>query len=212
MKLLTAFAFMASFAAAAQAQGGTSSGQPVNTAPAEAPAMPSGDKPAQPSEEKPAQPSEAKPAQPSETKPAQPSEEKPAQPGVITERVNSTPEVLQAPEKPFFRPFHNTAAGQLETPEKPRELVTTDKKTGKRRLYTVPELKKMHSAEIKALRKSLKKRPNSEIRKAVETREAGHKAEVKSLQEAILTEAEKDQAGSPQPKPENQLLRIEKAE
>jgi len=197
MKLLAAFVFLVSFAAAAQAQGGT-------VAPPEAPAQPSGNKPAQPSE--------AKPAQPSEAKPAQPSEAKPAQPGVITERVDSTPKILQSPETPFFRPFHITATGQMETPEKTRKLITIDKRSGNRRLYTVPELKKIHSAEIKALRQSLKKRPNSEIRKAVEAREAGQKTELQSLQEAILTEAEKDQTGSPQPKPENQIIQIKKTE
>lgn len=219
MKLIIALILAVPLAAAAQAQGGTGSGQPVYSAPGEAPAQPSELKPAQPSEEKPALPSKEKPAlpsglkpaQPSEEKPAQPSEEKPAQSGIITERVDSTPEILQAPENPFFRPFHGITE-QQETPAKLQKNITTDKKSGKRRLYNVSELKKMHSAEIKELRKSLKKRPNSEIREAVKTREAGQKAELKSLQEAILTEAEKDQTGSPQPKPENQIIQIEKAE
>lgn len=195
MKLIIAFMFAASFAAAAQAQGGTGSGLPVYSAPGEAPAQPSGIKPAQPSEEK----------------PAQPSEEKPAQSGIITERVDSTPEILQAPENPFFRPFHGIT-GRQETPVKLQKLITTDKKSGKRRLYNVPELKKMHSAEIKALRKSLKKRPNAEIREAVAAREAAQKVELKSLREAILVEAEKEQTGSPQPKPENRIIQAEKAE
>jgi len=211
MKLIIAFMFAASFAVAAQAQGGTGSGQPVYSAPGEVPAQPSGVKPAQPSEEKPAQPSDAKPALPAGEKPAQPSEEKPAQSGIITERVDSTPEILQAPENPFFRPFHGVE-GLQETPVKLQKLITTDKKSGKRRLYNVAELKKMHSAEIKELRKSLKKRPNAEIREAVEAREAGQKTELKSLREAILTEAEKEQTGAPQPKPENRIIQAEKAE
>lgn len=161
--------------------------------------------PAQPSGAKPAQPSGEQPAQPSGEQPAQPSGEQPSQPGVLIQRVDSTPEVLQAPEAPFFRPFHSPTIEQVETPENPPKLVGVDRKSGLMRLYTVREFKKKHSQEIKALRKSLRKRPNSEIRKAVETMEAGQKAELKSLQEAIVTEAEKNQTGAPQPKPENEI-------
>ena len=153
----------------------------------------------------PAQPSEEQPAQPSGDKPAQPSGEQPAQPGVLIQRVDSTPEVLQAPETPFFRPFHDPTTGQIKTPEKPPKLIGVDRKSGLRRLYTVREFKKKHSQEIKALRKSLRKRPNAEIRKAVEALETGQKAELELLQEAIVTEAEKDQTGAPQPKPENEI-------
>ena len=161
--------------------------------------------PAQPSGEQPAQPSGDKPLQPSGDKPSQPSGEQPAQPGVLIQRVDSTPEVLQAPETPFFRPFHDPTTGQIKTPEKPPKLIGVDRKSGLRRLYTVREFKKKHSQEIKALRKSLRKRPNAEIRKAVEALETGQKAELKSLQEAIVTEAEKNQTGAPQPKPENEI-------
>lgn len=158
-----------------------------------------------PAAEKPAQPSGDKPAQPSGEQPAQPSGEQPAQPGVLIQRVDSTPEMIQAPETPFFRPFHRPTTGQVETPEKPPKLIGIDRKSGLMRLYTVREFKRKHSEEIKALRKSLRKRPNSEIRKAVEAMEDGQKAELKSLQEAIVTEAEKDQTGAPQPKPENEI-------
>ncbi|OGR65876.1 MAG: hypothetical protein A2X31_00820 [Elusimicrobia bacterium GWB2_63_22] len=158
-----------------------------------------------PAAEAPAQPSGDKPLQPSGDKPAQPSGEQPSQPGVLIQRVDSTPEVLQAPVEPFFRPFHSPTTGQLETPVKPPKLIGVDRKSGLMRLYTVREFKKKHSQEIKALRKSLRKRPNAEIRKAVEAMEAGQKAELKSLQEAIVTEAEKNQTGAPQPKPENEI-------
>ena len=165
-----------------------------------------------PAAEAPAQPSGDKPLQPSGDKPAQPSGEQPSQPGVLIQRVDSTPEILQAPETPFFRPFHSPTTGQVETPEKPPKLIGMDRKSGLMRLYTVREFKKKHSGEIKALRKSLRKRPNYEIRKAVETMEAEQKTELKLLQEAIFTEAEKNQTGAPQPKPENELLNTDKAD
>ena len=57
----------------------------------------------------------------------------------------------------------------------------------------VAELKRKHTSDLKALRLSMQDRANAEIRKAVSTREAEQKKEIKALQAAIKTEAEKNQ-------------------
>lgn len=166
-----------------------------------APAPPAAGGPAMPSKAKPALPSTDKPAQPSEVKPAMPSEEKPAQSGKISEWVDTTPEVLRSPEASSFRPFHVQGSTLSLIEMTVEKEMTIDRKTGKKRLYTLPELKKKHSLELKALRKDLLKRSNSDIQKAVKARETEQQAEQKTLENRIRAEAEKDQKVSPEPNP-----------
>jgi len=213
MKLSLALFMTAFIFAAAAAQEGDAPAQPAASEPAlpskDKPAMPSDDKPAMPSDDKPAMPSDDKPAMPSDDKPAMPSEDEPAmppggnpaQPGRISEWIDTTPENLRSPENFFFRPFHVQGSTLTLLEVTADKEMTIDGKTGESRLYTLPELKKKQALELKALRKSLIKRPNSEIRKAVKAREAEQKAQTKSLQNRIRAEAEKDQKMPPQPKP-----------
>lgn len=171
----------------AGAQGTTGAGQPAPSTiepTGDKPAQPSGDKPAQPTSDKPAIPSDEKPAQPSGDKPDQPPSDRPAHPWIITKPEQTTPEVLQAPESEFFRPFHSDEAAQpdkkavIPEPVKPVE--------------TVSGLKKKQTAEIKALRLNLKDRPKPEIQKAVESMKAEHQAALKALQDANKAETGKN--------------------
>jgi hypothetical protein len=197
MKLALALFIIAGILSPAAAQEGAAPAQPA----ASEPAMPSQDKPAMPSQDKPAMPSQDKPAMPSQDKPAMPSQEEPAQPGRISEWVDTTPKALQSPENIFFRPFHVQGSTLTLMQVTVDKEMTIDGKTGEKRLYTLPELKKKQALELKTLRKSLIKRPNSEIRKAVKARETEQKTELKSLQNRIRSEAEKNQKMPPQPKP-----------
>lgn len=205
MKLLLVLFLTAGMFAAAAAQEGTAPAQPAASEPAlpskDKPAMPSQDKPAMPSQDKPAMPSVAKPAMPSEAEPAMPSEEKPAQSGRISDWVDTTPEVLQSPETPSFRPFHVQGSTLTLLEVLVDKEMTIDRKSGKKRLYTLPELKRKQSLELKALRKDLFKKSNAEIQKAVKDRETQQKYELKAHEHRIRGEAEKNQKVSPEPKP-----------
>jgi hypothetical protein len=208
MKLLLVLVLTVSMAAAAAAQAVTAPAQPPadnQAAPAQPaadkPAMPSEDKPAMPSGEKPALPSDDKPALPSGDKPAMPSEDEPDQSGKITDWRDTTPEIIRSPEVPFFRPFHVEGSTQTLIETGVDREMTFDEKTGEKRLYTVSELKRKQALELKALRRSLIKRPNSEIRKAVKVRETEQKAQLKTLQNRIRAEAEKNQKAPAGQKP-----------
>lgn len=163
---------------AAFAQNKTALDKPAVDVPAE----PSKDKPAQPSADRPAQPSTDKPAQPSNDKPAEPSGDAPAQPGTISKLAPTTPEVLQTHAEPTFRPF-NTATGQIATPDKSVKTSTMTRLTGSN-VESEAALRRKQAAEIKALRESMKKRPNSEINKAVKARQAEQKAAMQKLRDA----------------------------
>jgi len=158
-----------------------------------APAQPAADEPAMPSGKKPAMPSGEKPAMPSGNEPAMPSKDKPDQSGRISDWRDTTPEAIRSPEVPFFRPFHIEGGTQTLIETGIDKEMTVDEKTGQKRLYTPAELKRKQSLELKALRRSLLKRPNSEIRKAVKARQAEQKAQLKTLQYRIRAEAEKNQ-------------------
>lgn len=146
-------------------------------------------------------PSGEEPALPSVDEPAMPSEDKPDQSGKITDWRDTTPEAIRSPEVPFFRPFHVQGSTQTLIETGVDKEMTVDEKTGEKRLYTVSELKRKQALEIKALRRSLLKRPNAEIRKAVKDREAEQKAQLKTLQNRIRAEAEKDQKAPAGQKP-----------
>jgi hypothetical protein len=137
---------------------------------------------AKPAADVPAQPSNDKPAQPSADKPAQPSGDTPAQPGTISKLAPTTPGVLQTQEEPTFRPF-NTATGQIATPDQPVKISTTTRLTGSN-VETEATLRRKQAAEIKALRESMKKRPNSEINKAVKAKLTEQKAAMQKLRAA----------------------------
>lgn len=216
MKLSLVLFLIASIAAAAAAQEVSAPAQPPaakQAAPAQPaadkpalpskdkPAMPSGDKPAMPSGEKPALPSGDEPAMPSGDEPAMPSEDKPAQSGKISDWRDTTPEAIRSPEVPFFRPFHVEGSTQTLIETGVDKEMTIDEKTGKERLYTLQELKSKQALELKALRRNLLKRPNSEIRKAVKARETEQKAQLKTLQNRIRAEAEKNQKAPAGQKP-----------
>lgn len=208
MKLSLALILTAAMAAAAVAQEVPAPAQPPaakQAAPAqpaaEEPAMPSEDKPAMPAGEKPAMPSGDEPAMPSGDKPALPSDDKPDQSGRISDWRDTTPEIIRSPEVPFFRPFHVEGSTQTTIQTATDKEITVDEKTGEKRLYTLSELKKKQALELKVLRRSLLKRPNSEIRKAVEAREAEQKAQLKTLQYRIRAEAEKNQEAPAGQKP-----------
>lgn len=197
MKLSLALFLSFCMAGAAAAQEKAAPAQPA----AGAPAMPSKAEPALPSQDKPAMPSGEKPAMPDEDEPAMPSEDKPAQSGKISEWIDTTPDQIRSPEGTFFRPFHVEGSTLALIQVFVDKEMTIDVKTGEKRLYTPRELKKKQALELKALRKSLLRSPNSEIRKAVKAKQAEQAAEMKTLQKRIRAEAEKDQKVSPKPKP-----------
>ena len=130
---------------------------------------------------------------PSGDEPAMPSVDKPDQSGKITDWRDTTPEAIRSPEVPFFRPFHVEGSTQTLIETGIDKEMTVDEKTGEKRLLKVSELKRKQALEIKALRRSLLKRPNSEIRKAVKARQAEQKVQLKTLQYRIRAEAEKHQ-------------------
>ena len=156
------------FTPSARAQNNTQ----VQSAPAEAPAklVPDGT-----------------PAQPSADKPAMPSTDKPAQQGVITKQEPTTPEVIAAPEDTFFHPFKPAATTQITAPAHPG-----DAKPARMNVAPVLALKRRQAKELKALRESLKTRPNAEINKSVAAMEADHKAALKALEASNKAEAEKN--------------------
>ncbi len=168
---------------------GTGPAQPSGATPAQpsgaTPDQPSGATPAQPSGATPAQPSGATPAQPSVVTPAQPSGDTSAQPMTLPKPAQTTPDVLTTPESPFFRPFHNPATAQITTQGQIKKPAAVQN--------TVAALKIKQAAELKALRVSLKDRPNAEINKAVAARKAEQNAAIQALEATNKTEAEKNQ-------------------
>lgn len=200
MKLSLTLILTAILAAAAAAQEVPAQARPPAGKQA-APAQPAADEPALPSEDKPAMPSGEKPALPSGDELAMPSGDKPDQSGRISDWRDTTPEIIRSPEVPFFRPFHVEGSTQTTIQTAIDQEMTVDEKTGEKRLYTVSELKRKQALELKALRRSLLKRPNSEIRKAVKVRETEQKVQLKTLQNRIRAEAEKNQKAPAGQKP-----------
>jgi len=130
-----------------------------------------------------------------------PSGEEPAQTGKISDWTDTTPERIQSPETPFFRPFRVEGSTAAAAAPPDAKVMKVDERTGELRLYTLKELKKKHTLELKALRKSLRNEPNSEIQKAVKLREAQQKADLKTLEFRLRAEREKNSKASSRPKP-----------
>jgi hypothetical protein len=135
----------------------------------------------------PAQAAPAQPAPAAAAEPAQPAQ--PAEPGKlvpIDTKAQPASDLITSPSAPSFRPFSSTAAVQAAAAQRLENKKAT-------KADRVADLKREHTAEIKALRISLQDRPNAEVQKAVNARETEQKKEIKALQAAIKAEAEKHQ-------------------
>jgi hypothetical protein len=97
--------------------------------------------------------------------------------------------VITSPSAAPFRPFHSTGTAQALPETAPQRF--ENKQANKADQIAV--LRKTHTAEITALRASLKDLPNAEIQKAVNARRAEQKKEITALRAAIKAEAEKPQ-------------------
>ena len=179
MKILITAA-LACFTALAAAQNTTEPGQPTHPAPDSAPAR---QVPAEiynkmePPKLQPWQTAPAKPAAPAPAEPAPSEPAQPAEPGKlipIDTPVQPAADRITSPSAPSFRPFTSTAP-VMATPQQRLENKQATKPD------RVAELKRKHTSELKALRLSLQDRPNAEIRKAVNAREAAQKKEIKAL-------------------------------
>ena len=186
-------AVLACFTALAAAQNTTEPGQPRKLSPDSAPTKQEPTKnynKMEPPKLQPWETAPAEPAQPAPSEPAQPAQPaQPAEPGKLIPmdtNVQPASDRITSPSAPSFRPFTSTAAVMSSAQQRLENKQAT-------KVDRVAELKRKHTSDLKALRLSMQDRANAEIRKAVSTREAEQKKEIKALQAAIKTEAEKNQ-------------------
>ncbi|MFA7009518.1 MAG: hypothetical protein WC204_11725 [Elusimicrobiales bacterium] len=98
--------------------------------------------------------------------------------------------VSTAPRSDSFQPFHSTV---------PVHAAQTGTLTAPAKQLPFAELRRKQIEEIKALRESLKGKPQSEIRNAVEAKKAEQRAAIKAQQGVDKDEAAKFKKGHPRP-------------
>ena len=110
----------------------------------------------------------------------------------------NTPAVPQAPA---------VAVAAPAAPAQPEKKMTMDE-LRKKHIDAVAELRKKHIDEIKALKESLKGKPQGDIRKAIEAKKVEHKAAIKELQKANKAEIEQFRKDNPRPAKKDLMKKV----